>query len=114
MANHKRYCLLGKKIFDKKVSDDVREKIQKMIDKSHELYDIIVFLEEQRHINKNFISELQEKIKSTKRFHREFKKYKHTNLLRVRLFTYDTVSDSDDLFHYICTKCVNDGVISIP
>ncbi|MFS1583577.1 MAG: hypothetical protein ACL7AY_13035 [Candidatus Arsenophonus phytopathogenicus] len=105
---------LGKKIFDKKVSDEVRKKIQEMIEKSSELYEKIVFLEEERQTNRNFISKLQEKIKHTKNFHREFKKYKPCKLASgTFIYIYDNVSDSDDLLHYICTKCVNDEVISI-
>jgi formiminotetrahydrofolate cyclodeaminase len=38
---------LGKKIFDKKVSDEVRKEIQEMIDKSSELYERILLLEDE-------------------------------------------------------------------
>uniref|UniRef100_A0A3B0M2T6 Uncharacterized protein n=1 Tax=Arsenophonus endosymbiont of Trialeurodes vaporariorum TaxID=235567 RepID=A0A3B0M2T6_9GAMM len=96
------------------MSDEVREKIQEMIEKSSELYHKIVFLEEERQTNRNLISTLQEKIKRTKNFHCEFKKYKPYKLASgTFIYIYDNVSDSDDLLHYICTKCVNDEVISI-
>ncbi|BET97329.1 hypothetical protein [Xenorhabdus taiwanensis] len=105
---------IGKKIFDKKVSDEVRKEIQEMIDKSSELYDRIVALEDERQANRQLISELQEKINRTKNFKREFKQYKPHQLESGALvYVYDTMIHSNKPLHYICTKCVDGSVISI-
>ncbi|MCC8378666.1 hypothetical protein ACP179_17635 [Xenorhabdus stockiae] len=105
---------IGKKIFDKKVSDEVRKEIQDMIDKSSELYERVVLLEDDRQANRQLISELQEKIQRSKNFKREFKKYKPYQFESGALvYTYDTAIHPDKPTHHICTKCVDESVISI-
>ncbi|HHR6459115.1 TPA: hypothetical protein ACS78F_000487, partial [Providencia alcalifaciens] len=49
---------LGKRIFDKKIDEEVRKEVQAMIDKSSELYDRVVALEDDRQSNRQLISEL--------------------------------------------------------
>lgn len=105
---------LGRKIFDNKVSDEVRKEVQDMVDKSTELYDRIIFLEEERQSNRQLISELQDKIKRSKNFNREFKKYVPYKFESgAFVYTYDVSVHEDKPSHYICTKCVEDSVISI-
>lgn len=104
---------LGKKIFTKKVDDEVRKQIQEIIDKSSELYDRIVFLEDERQSNRELISDLQKKLLNIKKFAREFKKYKPQKLVTGTLvYSYDSVSYKDKPPHDICTKCVRGSVIS--
>ncbi|CDG19962.1 protein of unknown function [Xenorhabdus poinarii G6] len=105
---------IGKKIFDKKVDDEVRKQVQEMIDKSSELYERIVTLEEDRQASRQLIIELQEKIKRSKYFHREFKKYKpHQFETGAFVYSYDASIHQDKPPHYVCTKCASDSVISI-
>ncbi|HCT9039926.1 MULTISPECIES: hypothetical protein [Morganellaceae] len=105
---------LGKRIFDKKIDEEVRKEVQAMIDKSSELYDRVVALEDDRQSNRQLISELQEKVKSAKNFNREFKKYEPQKLESGSfVYAYNTVLHTDKPSHYICAKCVTDSVISI-
>lgn len=110
----KDIATLGKRIFDKKVDDEVRKEVQEMIDKSSELYDRIVMLEDDRQSNRQVISDLQEKIKSAKNFNRELKKYEPQKLDSGSfVYAYNSGLHTDKPSHYICAKCVADSVISI-
>ncbi|EMD0753840.1 hypothetical protein VPZ69_003551 [Providencia rettgeri] len=105
---------LGKRIFDKKIDEEVRKEVQAMIDKSSELYDRVVALEDDRQSNRQLVSELQEKVKSAKNFNREFKKYEPQKLESGSfVYAYNSVLYTDKPPHYICAKCVTDSVISI-
>jgi hypothetical protein len=105
---------IGKKVFDQKVSDEAKKQIQEMIDKSEDLYERIVFLEDERQSNKQLISELQDRIKRSKKFNSEFKKYKpHQLESNAFVYTYDTLVHSDKPVHHICTQCVDESIISI-
>lgn len=105
---------ISKRIFDLKVSDEVKKEVQSMIDKSSELYDRIVALEDERQSNRELISQLQEKIKQSKNFNREFKKYKPYQFPSGALvYVYDDSIYKDKPVHYVCTKCVNKSEISI-
>ena len=105
---------LGKRIFDKKVDDEVRKGVQEMIDKSSELYDRVVFLEDERQANRQAISDLNEKIKRAKNFKREFKKYKPYKMASgAFVYALDESVHGAELPHKICTQCVSNEEISI-
>lgn len=103
---------IGKRIFQLKVTDEVRKEVQFMIDKTSELYDKIIDLEDVRQSNRDLISELKEKVKKMENFENEIKNYKPC-VLETGSFVYEfqTSQDNDKPPHYICATCVRNSKI---